>query len=167
MSRALRWGLILGLVSMGWLYLTFWLGLHTKGVLVFQVVPAGWLVIMGAGYVVALHALAGNERPSFRSSMQAGATIAVVTALMAVPMQFIYFRVVHPAWPEFMVNQTREAFAARGASAAEIASRVDDARQYFSLRSYATQSALLALVVGLILSVIVAGILRRTRRASA
>jgi hypothetical protein len=166
MPIAIRWGLLLGLASMAWLYLTFLLGFHTSGVVRFQVVPVGWFVVTSVVFALALREAAGAGRPSFVDGLRTGATIAVLSAVIAIITQIVYFRFVHPAWPELMVEQARQHFLTRGSPAAEVTERVEEARRYFSLRSYATQSALAALVLGLVLSGIITTILRFTRRPS-
>jgi hypothetical protein len=41
MEVVVRWGMVTGLLIAAWLYVSYWLGLHTNGPLVFQIVPLG------------------------------------------------------------------------------------------------------------------------------
>jgi len=166
--RALRWGLIIGLTNLVWLYLAYYLGLHTNGIMVFQVFMIVWLAITVAGFVLALRAIRHqSESWSYWSGLRSGALVAAVTALVAVVMQVGYYTVIHPEWPEFMAQQTREHFTAQGMSEAQVEQMVEQARSTFTLGNYAIQSALAALITGLILSAIIMLFLRRgTARAS-
>jgi hypothetical protein len=158
---ALKWGLIIGLVNLLWLYLSYYIGLHTNGIMVFQLVPFVWLLITLAGYLLALRELR-RRQPVLRYWMgvRMGLLIAVITAVIAILMQVGYHIVIHPAWPEYMTQQTREYFTTQGLPQAQIEEQVTQARQTFSLKSYATQSAVAALLAGIVLSVIIMIFLR-------
>jgi hypothetical protein len=162
MSTEVRAGLAIGFVNLIWLYLSYYLGLHTSGPVIFQIVPAVWLVITAAGFVIALRAIR-RERGTigYGAGLRSGLAIAAVTAVVAVVAQAGYFTVIHPEWPAVMVAQTREYFAAQGLPADEVEQRVGEARGYFTLPSYAAQSAGAALVAGAMVSLIAMIFLRR------
>jgi hypothetical protein len=164
---AVTWGLVIGAVNALWLYATYWTGFHTGGIVRFQVVPLGWLLISSACYIAALRSWSAGARPPFGPTFRFGATIAVVTALLAIAMQVGYYTVIHPEWPQVMAEQTRAHFTARGADPAEVERRLEAAARNFTLRSYATQSAVAALLLGLILSAGIPAVLRWTRRGKA
>jgi hypothetical protein len=167
-AHALKWGLIIGLASLVWLYVAYYLGLHTNGIVVFQAFMLGWLVITVTGYILALRSIRRlNGTLSFWNGLRAGSLAAVVTALVAVLMQVGYYKVVHPEWPDFMVGQTREHFAAQGMPEAQVDEMVARARRTFTLRNYAIQSALTALITGVVLSGIIMLFLKpRAKKAS-
>jgi hypothetical protein len=162
MKTALRWGLGIGLVNMLWLYLAYYLGLHTNGIYVFQIFMLMWLLITVAGYVLALRAAKReNLSLTYLGGLAVGVGVAVVSAAIAVVAQIGYFKFVHPEWPTVMAQQTREHFTAQGLSAEEVDLRVDESRQVFTLTNYAVTSAITALVVGSVLSGIIMLFLRR------
>lgn len=82
--------------------------------------------------------------------LKSRAGIAVITAALAILMQIGYYGVIHPEWPVFMVDQTRQYFTDQGASPEEIETRVAAARTSFTLPRYAASSAMAALVAGLV-----------------
>lgn len=164
MSSSLRWGAGLGLVNALWLYVSFWLGLHTAGPVVFQAVPAGWFVLTSVGYVLALRAIVGTKRPTWSEGLRSGVTMAIIGAVFGALQQVGYFLVVHPEWPDVMRSMTRERFEQLGASPEEVARRVAGAESYFTLPNYALQSAIAALVLGALLTVIITALMRRFRR---
>lgn len=185
MKFAFKWGVMIGLANLIWLYLSYYAGLHTNGIVVFQMVPLGWLFITTAGYILALrelkrrqcaqlswdvvdtpvgpvYQLHSSAPPKFGywTGVRTGLLIAVITAVIAVLMQIGYYKVINPAWPEYMTQQTREYFSAQGLPQAQIEEQVTQARQTFSLKSYATQSSVIALLAGIVLSAIIMIFLR-------
>jgi hypothetical protein len=97
------------------------------------------------------------------TGVRTGAMIDVITALIAVLMQIGYYTAIHPAWPEYMSQQAREYFSRQGLSQAQTEKMAAEAHQGFSLESYATQSALTALLAGIVLSAIIMIFLRHRR----
>jgi len=168
MKTALRWGLYIGLANLVWLYLAFYLGLHTSGIGVFQVFMLGWFLLTLTGFILALRAVK-RENPalSYWGGLAAGAVAAAVSAVVAVAMQIGYYTAIHPEWPEYMAGQTRQHFTAEGMPAAEVETMVEQARGTFSLGSYAIASAATALVTGVVLSAIMLFLRGRPANASA
>lgn len=159
-----RWGCLIGLANLVWLYLSYYLGLHTKGLMLFQLVPLGWLLITLAGFFLALRALRSQVTPfRYWVGLRSGLLIALITAVIAMLMQVGYYTVIHPAWPQYMVEQTRAYFSAAGLVGAELEAQIVQARQTFTLASYATQSAASALLGGAISSAVFMIFLRQKR----
>jgi hypothetical protein len=152
MALAIRWGVGIGLANLVWLYGSYWLGLHTSGVARFQWVPGGWFVLTLLGYVLAMRRVHAGVAPDLMKGLSIGGVIAVVCAVIAVLAQVGYFTVVHPEWPAYMVSQTQSYYEQQGLGAEEVATRVAAAREGFTLRRYALQSAVLALCAGVLLS---------------
>ncbi|MBX3357849.1 MAG: DUF4199 domain-containing protein [Phycisphaeraceae bacterium] len=163
----ITWGLIIGLANLLWLYLSYYLGLHTSGVVLFQIVPIVWLVITTAGMIAALRSIRRAQPDlTYSRGLLAGLLISLITAAIAVLMQVGYYTLIHPKWPEYMVEQTRRHFADLGKSQAEIDQAVETARSTFTLPVYAAQSAISALVVGALITAI-AMVFLRARRTTA
>lgn len=165
---AVKWGTLLGVANLVWLYLSYYLGLHTSGLTIFQIVPLVWFLLTLGGYLLAFREIK-RVKPTLRygEGLRAGLVMAGITALIGVVMQVGYYTLIHPAWPEYMVGETRAYFTAQGLPASEVEQMVEQARTTFSLTSYATQSALSALVGGVVLSAIIMFFVRRQGRAPA
>jgi hypothetical protein len=158
---AARWGLCIGLVNLVWLYVAYYLGLHTSGVMVFQVFMLVWFSLTVAGFIFALRAVRRqNPGLSYWRGLAAGTVAATVSAIVAVIAQVGYFTLVHPEWPDVMAEQTRAHFTAEGMAADQIQKMVLQSREWFSLSNYAVSSAVTALVVGVGLSAIIMLFLR-------
>lgn len=165
-STALKGGFLIGLANLAWLYVAYYLGLHTSGIWVFQVFMLIWLAVSLTGYILALKAVRRHsERWGYWSGLRAGFLAAFVSMLMSVVAQAGYFKVVHPEWPEVMMGQTRGHFAGQGMAAARVEQMVAQARAAFTLQNYALQSAFAALFVGIVFSAIIMIFLRRRKVA--
>jgi hypothetical protein len=161
-KTAIKRGLFIGLANLLWLYLAYFLGLHTNGIVIFQLFVLGWFLLSTVGFVLALRAVRRvSEAWGYWRGLRAGAIAAAMSAAVAVLMQIGYYTVVHPEWPDFMAEQTRAHFAAQGMSEAQLHSMVDQARRTFTLKNYAIQSAFTALFTGVFLSAIIMIFLRR------
>jgi hypothetical protein len=159
---AAKWGLFIGLANLVWLYLAYFLGLHTSGILVFQVFMVVWLAVTVTGFILTLRATKRqNPSLSYWGGLGAGSVAAVVSAVVAVIAQVGYFTVVHPAWPQVMAQQTEAHFTAQGMSPEQVEQMVAQARGSFTLSNYAVASAATALIVGIVLSAIIMVFLRR------
>lgn len=157
------WGLLIGFANLVWLYAAYFIGLHTSGIMVFQVFMLIWFAITTIGFILALRAVKrASPALTYWRGVSAGAVAAAVSALVAVVAQIGYFKVIHPAWPEVMVEQARQHFEAIGTPAAVIEKEVEMARGWFALSNYAVSSAMTAFVVGIVLSAIIMLFLRRS-----
>ena len=163
-SPELRWGLIIGLVNLAWLYGTYYAGLHTRGMVGIQVLTIGSFLLSIVGYVFALREVVRREpETSYLEGIRSGAVIAGIVAVIAVIAQFGYFKLVNPGWTDYMVEQTREHFAAQGLPADQVEEIAEQSRKTFGLASYMIQSALGAIFLGMLSSAIILIFLRRKR----
>ena len=161
MKTAIKCGLLVGLANLAWLYLAYYLGLHTNGIWVFQAFMLVWLLLTVIGFILTLRAVKReNPELSYLGGLGYGAVAATMSALVAIVMQIGYYTVVHPEWPEFMAEQTREHFTAQVMSQAQVEQMVEQARGTFTLTNYATTSAITALITGVVLSAIIMLFLR-------
>lgn len=161
-GTALTWGLLIGLANLLWLYLAYYFGLHTSGIMVFQLYMLGWLGLSLAGYIFALRVVKELDPAlTYGRGLGAGTTAAVISALVAVVAQAGYYKVIHPAWPDYMVQQTREHFTAENMAPEKIEQMVTQARETFTMGNYMLMSALTALLTGIVLSAIILFFMRR------
>jgi len=153
---SIKWGLLIGLANLCWLYLAYYFGLHTNGILIFQLFMLVWLIISISGYIMALRAVKHqNPQLGYLRGVVAGMQMALASAIMAVIAQVGYFKVINPAWPDTMAQQTRQHFEARGLSPVDVEQLVIQARSSFTLSNYAVSSAITAVVVGIVLAAII------------
>ncbi len=154
-SLELKWGLVIGAANLLWLYLSFYLGMHTNGIVWVQVMSAISLVITLIGYILAFREF-GRCEPgyTFIEGVKTGGLIAVITALVALVTQFGYFQVVHPQFTDYMVEESRKWAETHGQTPEQITEFLKAARQNFGFTSYLVQSAVGALFFGCVFSII-------------
>jgi hypothetical protein len=164
-SRELRWGLIIGLANLVWLYGSFYLGMHSRGVAWIQVMGIVSILISVAGYVLAHREIIRAEpETTFIEGLKSGAIIAGVVAVCAVIVQVGYFKIVNPGWTDYMVEESRRHFEELGVPADKVPEYLENSRKTFSLGSYAIQASVGAFVIGMISSAITLLFLVRRRR---
>ncbi|MEL6110296.1 MAG: DUF4199 domain-containing protein [Planctomycetota bacterium] len=160
-------GLAIGVVNLAWLYIAFWVGLHTSGIAVFQIYMLIWLALNVLLYVAFLWA-AKKTLDSFGywRGVGIGANAAVLSGLVAVLAQIGYFTIVNPEWPEYLTESARQFFQEQGLAEEEIELKVEQTRLTTTVTNYSLQSLLSETLLGVILSMITMIFLRdRTGKA--
>lgn len=157
----LKWGCLIGLAGMAWLYVSYFMGLHTNGIGKIQLMVGVGFIVSLVGYVLAMLAVVKDEpETSFVEGLKSGAIMAVIAAVIAVGAQFGYFYWINPNWTEYMMEQTRLHYEAAGIASEQIEDQVKWAAMNFNLKSYAIQAGLGALLSGFVYSAMVMGTIR-------
>ncbi|GEP44947.1 DUF4199 domain-containing protein [Brevifollis gellanilyticus] len=155
-QTAVKWGLYIGLANLVWLYMAYYLGLHTSGVMTFQFAMLVWLIITITGFVLCLRAVRRrNPALTYLEGVKAGAVAALVSVIISTMAQIGYVKVVHPEWSEVMVHQTQAHFSSQGMTEAQIQKMTTKAKNSFTLANYALYSGITAMVLGIALPLIV------------
>jgi len=164
LAPEIKWGLVIGFANMAWLYLSYFLGMHTSGLGLVQAMTGISLGITFAGFLFGLRAVSRSEGGiTFLDGIRSGSIIAAVMAAVAVVTQLGYFTVIHPGWTDYMVEETRRHYEGRNFSPEELDEAVAQAKVAFGLKSYLLQSVLGALITGMIFTAIIM-LFIRTRR---
>lgn len=160
-----RWGVVIGLAGLIWLYLSYYLGMHTSGVAMVQVMALIGFLIQVVGFVFALRGIHRSyPEMTFREGGASGIRIAGIVAVIAVMTQLGYFFIIHPEWTEYMVEETTAYYEAQGVTGEDLEEYREGAMTTFGLRSYLLQSALGALLVGAITTLITMAVLKGRAR---
>ena len=167
-SLELRWGIIIGLANLVWLYLSCFLGMHDQGLGMIQVMTLVSVLISVFGFLFALRALMRQvPETQYLEGVRAGAIIAGTVAVIAAVAQVGYFKVINPGWTDYMVEMTRAHYLESWLSENESAEFAEGARKTFGLPSYMLQSALGALLIGMMSTAIIMAFLTKRNRARA
>lgn len=154
-------GVLIGAVNMAWLYLAYYLGLHTNGMGLFQLFMLGWFLLNAAAYILMLRAARRQRQPwGYLPGLGFGFMAALCSSLVAVVAQFGYWKVVHPGWPAYMAEAARDHYEKLGWPPEKVEEGVRMTQQMITLENYAMQSAFMAIVIGLLLSALVMVYLR-------
>ncbi len=157
----LRWGLIIGAANLIWLYGSYYLGMHTSGLAMIQMVMLASLLFPVVGYVPAMRSIARVVPDmSFIEGIRSGAIIVGIVAVFAVISQLGYHKFIFPEFTEYMAGEIGKYYQDQGLTEVE-----DGARQTFGLRSCLIQSALGAMMVGMITITVFMGVFCLRRRA--
>jgi hypothetical protein len=157
----LKWGCLIGLVGVIWLYGSYFMGLHSDGIGKIQLMVGLGFLISFISYGLAMSAIVkAQPETSFVEGLKSGGIMAVIAAVIAVVAQFGYFQWINPDWTRYMMDQTRIHFEAAGTSSELIEEQVKWAEMNFSLKTYAMQAGLGALLSGFIFSAFAMGMIR-------
>ncbi|MAS92492.1 MAG: hypothetical protein CMO55_04780 [Verrucomicrobiales bacterium] len=164
-SLELKWGLIIGAANMVWLFGSYYLGMHTNGIGMIQILMFVSMVITLFGYVMALRELVLKQPDTtYIEGLKKGVVIAGVAAAFAVFTQLIYHKLVFPGFTEYMVGETRKFYESQNVPAETLEVLIEGARNSFGLRSYMIQSGAGAFFTGCIFSAIIMAFIRRMAR---
>ncbi|MFT5468998.1 MAG: hypothetical protein ACI8UO_004112 [Verrucomicrobiales bacterium] len=148
---ALKCGLILGLANLAWLYVAYWIGLRTNGILVIQIYTAIWLIMNIAGVIIGLLKVRRvSKKWSYAHGLGSGLLIGVASAVLAAFAQVGYWELIHPEWPAVMAEQIREIYEMDDLPEAEIEASVEKAAAGFTMANFIRGSIMEALMITLI-----------------
>ena len=162
----LKWGAIVGGIYLAWLYLSFYLGMHTNGLGMIQVMTVISLLLTVTGFTLALGAVVRRKPEiTWGEGMRSSALIALVAAAIAAVTQVGYFKLVNPAWTATMVEETGAHYRAQDMEEAQVVKMMEGAEKTFGMASYVIQAATGTFLIGMIASAVIMAFLRRARRA--
>lgn len=160
-SLELRWGLIIGGANLIWLYLSFYLGMHSSGLKGIQIMSLVGVLLSVSGYLLALRTLTRRfPETDYRDGLRSGALIAGVAAVVAVLAQVGYFTLVNPGFTDEMVALTRAYYLEAGLPEQEATQIAEGARTTYGIGFHTFQAALGAVMIGMVSSAIMMIFLR-------
>jgi Protein of unknown function (DUF4199) len=152
MKTEIKWGLIFTLVQLLWLSLEYAVGLHDKYISLHRFFAFLFIILALAMMILAIaekrRRLGG--RINFKQAFLCGLGVSVVVSLLAPLTQFIFHRFINPGFFENMINNA----ISTGRSTLE------QADAFFNLKIYMLQASMLAIVTGVINSLILAAVMR-------
>ncbi len=86
---------------------------------------------------------------TFGQAFQSGLVIAVICALLAIPIQYIFHYAINPRFFDVMIEESMKQAINTGKNLTEAR---QDAEAYFNIVSYIIQSVVGTLIIGLLLS---------------
>jgi hypothetical protein len=163
-SSATRWGIIVGLINLGWLYGSFYMGMHNGDTQAMQTVVLVAAILNLAGYVLALGMETRHRGPmTYGVGFKFGLGVTAINALMAGLGQVGYFKVVNPGWPEFMIEKYRELVESGAIPEDQAEGMIAQVSDYFTLKSHLIQAVSMTMMMGVILSAVLMLILRQKK----
>lgn len=161
-SLELKWGLIIGGAYLVWLYLSYFLGMHTSGILWIQVMSLISILITLVGFVFGLRAVQrAAPETTWLEGVKSGIIMAGITAAIAVLTQVGYFTVIHPEFPVYMTEETKYVLTTPEMTEEEAREYFEGVRKTFSMKSYMLQAGGGMFFFGVVFSTIIMAFLRR------
>ncbi len=166
LRREIIHGSWIGLAYLVWHYTTYALGWHEGGLSLLQGVIFAGIGLIVIGFVWSLAAMVRGDRTTdLRDAMRSGIIMAVVVALWAMLGQFIYLKILHPAYSEHLVELVKQHYSQGGTPPAEVELIAEQARGDFGPGPMIRQAGLGAFLTGAITSATTLLVIRfRVRR---
>ncbi|UKJ07864.1 DUF4199 domain-containing protein [Solitalea lacus] len=156
MKTEFKWALIISFVNFCWLVAEYLLGFHDRYVAIHPYITLLSITIPILGIRKALiekKLFESGKKLGFWKSMQVGALITVICAVISIFSIMLYFKFINPEYSHFMVEYTVDKFAGAGKDVAHV--RIE-AQKYYSLKSFMQKSFAGTMFIGLIISFVLA-----------
>ncbi len=150
----IRYALFISAATFIWLMLEYLLGFQDEYVSYHPVVSMFALIIPIAFTFVALRKKREEYYDgviSFKQAFQTGGIIAVICAVITIPIQFIFHYMINPRFFDVMIDVAISNSVKNGKNLTEARQQ---AEAYFNINSYIIQSVVGTLLIGLLLAAI-------------
>ncbi len=161
----LKWGALIGLANLAWLYASYYLGMRDSGLGLIQLTVLIGFLLSVVGYIFGLRAVfRAAPEISFVEGMRSGAVMCGLVTVIAVLAQLGYLKWVHPEFPAYIANEFVVLYKDAGASEAELEQVRQGNEKTYGLGNFLLQAGLLAFLTGVISSFIIVAVRLRLRR---
>ncbi|HET6244590.1 MAG: DUF4199 domain-containing protein [Bacteroidetes bacterium] len=164
MKTEIKYGLITGVLGAAWLYIEYVIGLHDTYIDYHPKVTMFALFIPVVTIVLAIREKRNKSQEgmiTFWQGVLTGFGVSLIAAIINVGAQWLYLTVINPEWTSFMVEMTRIKASEKLADPIQIENQVKEAEQYFTKGNYLQQSFYAPFILGIVISLIASGILRK------
>jgi hypothetical protein len=164
MKRLVIYGLLTGLSIAGWTYLEYLLGFHANPMGRYTGYLA--LLLTGLGLVLGMRAYRNQEQDGFMGyweAVMAGAVITLMSGLIQAGFTYLYYVYINPGFVDFLVEMKRQELTGRRATASQLAAQARQIRDYYQPLPMAFRSFGGFVAGGLLFTLILAALLKKTR----
>jgi hypothetical protein len=144
-----RYAVLTTLVVLLWLVIEYAIGLQDNYVAFHPYVSMLMMILIpSVTYRLAINEKLDKnfDKLSFRQVFVSGVLITVFSCLLAVPVQLGFHKLINPGFFETMILYTSQ----------HTGVTVEQAAEYFNLKTYMAESILFTFVIGIIISVVLA-----------
>lgn len=160
----IKYGIIIGMAISCWILLEFLLGFHTSRMEFGAYSGYFAIIIPLIGYYKALKAKKKSEAKNFFTigrGLKSGFTISIIVASVLTVFLYLYTQYLNPNWNELSLNLLAEQMKQSGSTPAEINEIIGAYREILTPRNQAMLQFLGIVIEGLIISLIMAVVIRR------
>lgn len=161
MKTEIKFGLIISSLGFLWICGEYAVGLQKEYIELHPMITWLALIIPVLGIVFGLKEKKVkdlNGIMSYGQAVKTGFFIAVVAALISIPLQFIFHKIINPNYFTFMIFYAEERAMSDGRNVEEA---VESAKAYFNIGSYIVQSFIGNILGGVFITLIAGAFLRK------
>ena len=158
----IRYAALISIVTLLWLVVEYWVGLHDRYIRFHPYVTLLALAIPVVCTILAVKEkinVADGEL-NFRQVFMTGFFIALFSAVFSIPCQLIFQKLINPGFCQTMIRYSVQRAATLGIDVIKAKSQ---AEMYFNLTSYLTQCFFGTLFFGTIIALIIAWRMRTVK----
>jgi hypothetical protein len=170
MSTKFFYALVLTLATIILQLVLYFLGFQTDKLATGQYLQWLGLVIMAVVLYLGIKAVRDERRDgtlTYGQGVGAGVTISLYSGLMSAVYTFVHFTFINPGFADYTIALTREKWAARGLTQAQMEGAEAITRKMLQPGVQAILGVFFAVLIGLILSLIISAFLKRGKSAGA
>jgi len=160
----LKWGALIGLANLVWLYASYYLGMRDNGLALIQVTVMVGGIISIVGYILGLWEV-GRTVPeaTFVEGMRSGVVMCGVATVIIALAQIGYLKLIDPSYSDYVVGEIGKHYANAGLSREEMAQIEEGARKTYGFASCLLHAGLGAFFTGIISTFIIVAFRLRLR----
>jgi hypothetical protein len=164
MGTKLTYALILTVVGAVFRLLIYFTGYETEKVATGQYLNLIMLPVVIGLYWMALKAVR-DEQPhqalSYGQGVGAGAIIALLSSIFGAIYNFIHVKFINPNWGDYQIELAREKWMAAGMGEEQMSQAESVTRLFIGPGAHAISSLIMGVLFGLVVTLIVAAIVKR------
>ncbi len=160
----IRTGILLGVGLFLWLLLEFFLGFHTTRIDYHPFFTWLSIVIPIAGIYWSMKSKRDRDFEgtiSFVQALKSGFLVTSIMSLISPIMVFVYVSAINPLFFSTMLAHSKVMIEGLNISVVDKDKMIEESTRYFSTSSYVIQSFFGSLIVGVVLSLLTAALMKR------
>ena len=164
----IRTGILLGVGLFLWLLLEFFMGFHTTRIDYHPFITWLSIVIPIAGIYWSMKVKRDREyagKISFLQALKTGFIVTSTMCLLSPIMVFVYVSAINPLFFSTMLAHSKVMIEGLNISIVDKEKMIEESTRNFSTSSYIMQSFLGSLIMGTILSILTAALMKRNTQA--
>ena len=162
-------GILLSVSLFLWLLLEFFLGFHTTRIDYHPFITWLSIVIPIAGIYWSMKVKRDREyagKISFVQALKSGFVVTVIMSLLGPIMVFVYVSVINPLFFSTMLAHSKVMIEGLNISVVDKEKMIEESTRNFSTSSYVIQSFIGSLIMGAVLSLLTAALMKRNTLAN-
>ena len=165
----IRTGILLSVGLFLWLMLEFFLGFHTTRIDYHPFITWLSIVIPIAGIYWSMKVKRDREyagKISFVQALKSGFVVTAIMSLLGPIMVFVYVSVINPLFFSTMLAHSKVMIEGLNISVVDKEKMIEESTRNFSTSSYLIQSFIGSLIMGTVLSLLTAALMKRNTVAN-